>query len=173
VSSSAERTVFLLGQYFWHLRWLRKFVYGFNIKLYQNQITLFCDMIPCNMVHHYQYFDGTCCFHLQVQSTWHHIPEDTNFISISLGEIYAWKGKRSNTGAARACGSLPQWNERYQIGARNGSSNANWVARRLTTASGKRIKTRPLARQLQSQTVTTTLTARQQESSESTPAIAD
>jgi hypothetical protein len=38
------------------------------------------------------------------------------------------------------CGSLPQWNELYQIGARNGSSNAKWIARRLATASGKHIK---------------------------------
>jgi hypothetical protein len=38
------------------------------------------------------------------------------------------------------CGSLPQCNERYQIGAQNSSSNAHWVARHLATAGGKSIK---------------------------------
>jgi hypothetical protein len=40
------------------------------------------------------------------------------------------------------CGSLPQCNERYPIGAHNGSSNAHWVARRLAAARGKSIKMR-------------------------------
>jgi hypothetical protein len=57
------------------------------------------------------------------------------------------------------CGSLPQHNKHYQIGAHNVSPDTHWIARRLASAGSKHIKTWLPSTKV---TVAITPTARQQ-----------